>query len=291
MVRLALLGPRGSGKEEYAGKLAEQSGVPLVSVGELLKREVESGSQLGVEILRGQKSKRPVNDELILEVLQARLVEEDVAAGFILEGGPKNETQAKDIDAFLLRQGVAFAGVILLRYDYDEFMEAMTGQRSCRDCGALFNIYTNPPIVERVCDYCGGRLHSRVDDREEKISRRLREYEAIELPLMEYYQGRFMAVQGNFDNSRMHKAVAQAAERLKKAAPESQIVSTQKEVKEEDKVMAKAGKKAVTKKKAATKKAVAKKKAATKKAVPKKKAPTKKAVTKKKAATKKKSRR
>ncbi len=276
----------------------------MISIGELLKQEIESGSSLGADILKGQKSKRPVHDDLIMSVLQTRLSNDDAAKGFVLEGGPRNDTQAKGIDAFLLRQGVAFAGVVLLKYDYDEFMEAMTGQRSCRECGAQFNIYTNPPIVERICDYCGGRLHSRVDDREEKISRRLREYEAIEAPLSDYYQDRIQVVEGSFEESQVFKSVVQAAEQLKKAAPEPQISSIHKEEKKEEEVMAEEEKKkAAPKKKAAAKKsaapkkkAVAKKKAAVKKkaatkkkaAVKKKAATKKKAVVKKKAATKKK---
>ena len=295
MVRVALLGPRGSGKEQYAEQLAEKFKVPMVSIGELLKQEIESGSALGADILKGQKSKRPVHDDLIMQVLQTRLSEQDVAGGFILEGGPRTDAQAKGIDAFLLKHGAAFAGVVLLRYDYDEFMEAMTGRRSCRECGAQFNIYTNPPIVERVCDYCGGRLHSRVDDREEKISRRLREYEAIEEPLTGYYQDRLIVVEGSFEESQVFKSIVKAAEQLKKAAPELQISSIEKPeeevvMAEEEKKKAAPKKKAAAKKKAAPKKkAVAKKKAAPKKAAPKKKAAVKKkAATKKKAASKKK---
>jgi len=288
-----LLGPRGSGKEEYAEQLAERFGLPMISIGALLKLEVDSGSSLGVDILKGQKGKRPVHDDLIMQVLQTRLREEDVAAGFVLEGGPRTDAQAKGIDAFLLRHGAAFAGVVLLKYDYDEFMEAMTGQRSCRECGSQFNIYTNPPVVERICDACGGRLHSRVDDREEKISRRLRDYESIEAPLAKYYEGRLKIVQGGFEQSRVFKMVAQAAEQLKKAAPEFQVSSIQKE---EEVVMAKAEKKkkkaapkkkAVAKKKVAPKKAVAKKAATPKKSAPGKKAAPKKAVVKKKVAAKK----
>ena len=209
--------------------MSEKYGVPVVSIGTLLKEEVDSGSTLGADIQKGQKGKRQVHDDLVLQVLLSRLAEEDVAAGFVLEGGPKNDVQAKGIDAFLLRQGHAFAGVVLLKYDYDEFMEAMTGQRSCRECGAQFNIYTNPPIVERICDYCGGRLHSRVDDREEKISRRLREYEAIEKPLVAYCQARIVIVEGNFESDRVYKVVQKAADRLKNAAPKTQPSSIQQE--------------------------------------------------------------
>ena len=285
------MGPRGSGKEQFAEQLSEKYGVPMVSVGELLNQEVESGSALGQDIQKGQKSKRPVHDDLIMQVLQTRLSEKDVAQGFVLEGGPRNDAQAKGIDAFLLRHGAAFAGVILLKYDYDEFMEAMTGRRSCRDCGAQFNIYTNPPIVERVCDLCGGRLHSRVDDREEKISRRLREYEAIEVPLTQYYQGRIRIVRGGFEESQVFKSILQAAEQLKKAAPELQISSIEKEgevvMAEEEKKKTATRKKAVTKKKSAVKKVATKKKAAVKKTATKKKAAVKKAATKKKAAVKK----
>ena len=288
MVRIALLGPRGSGKEEFAQKLSEKYGVPMVSIGELLKQEVGSGSSLGADILKGQKSKRPVQDDLVLQVLLERLSQEDATQGFVLEGGPKNGVQGKGVDAFLLRQGHGFSGVVLLRYDYDEFMEAMTGRRSCRECGSQFNIYTNPPIVDHICDSCGGRLHSRVDDREEKISRRLREYEAMESPLADYYEARLEVVEGGFNEDRVYQRVVQAAERLRKVTPKSLTSLKQKEgeamAKEKKKKVAakkSAPKKKVAAKKAVTKKTAVKKKAAPKKAAPKKTAPKKKAAPKK----------
>ncbi|MBL6969361.1 MAG: nucleoside monophosphate kinase [Gammaproteobacteria bacterium] len=291
-MRMALLGPEGSGKDEYANKLADKYGVPVVAVSELLRSEVESGSQLGLDIQKGQKGKKPVHDDLVLQVMYQRLSEKDVEDGFILEGGPKTSAQAEGVDAFLLRQGRGFAGVVLIRYDYDEFMESMTGRLTCRECGSIFNIYTSPPVVEKMCDECGGRLHRRVDDREETISRRLREYESVEEPLTKFYQDRLEIVEGGFDDKSVFKSISRAAEKLKKAAPEIQVSSTQEEetvmADEEKKKKAAAKKKvAAKKKKAASKKKVAAKK---KKAAPKKKvvAKKKKAAPKKKVAAKKK---
>ena len=249
MIRVALLGPPGSGKEEYASQLAEKYGVPMISVGDLLKQEVERGTSAGSDIQKAQKNKKQVHDDIVSQVLLQRLSEKDVENGFVLEGGPKTAPQAAAIDAFLLRQGRGFAGVVLIRFDYDEFMESMTGRLTCRDCGSLFNIYTHPPIVERICDLCGGRLHRRVDDREETISRRLREYEALEEPLTRFYEGRIEIVEGGFDEQRLVREIIRAAEVLKKAAPEVLVSSTE----EEDVVMADEEKK----KKAATKKKVA----------------------------------
>jgi adenylate kinase len=282
---MSLLGPRGSGKEEYAKKLAERYKVPMISMSGILNDEVDTGSQLGIDIQKGLRNKKPVNNDLVLQVLTARLSKDDVQDGFILDGGPKSSGQSAGLDALLLKQGVGFAGIIIIKYDYDQFMESMTGRLSCRGCGEKFNIYTDPPVVDNVCDYCGSRLHRRADDREETISRRLRNYEALEPVLQKFYQNRMRIVKGDFDSARVLKDVCKFAEELKRSTPEVKV----KKIKEEDKKMD-IKKKVVAKKKAAKKKAVTKKKvAAKKKAVTKKKvAANKKVVTKKKAAVKKK---
>jgi len=282
---MSLLGPRGSGKEEYAKKLAERYKVPMISMSGILNDEVDTGSQLGIDIQKGLRNKKPVNNDLVLQVLTARLSKDDVQDGFILDGGPKSSGQSAGLDALLLKQGVGFAGIIIIKYDYDQFMESMTGRLSCRGCGEKFNIYTDPPVVDNVCDYCGSRLHRRADDREETISRRLRNYEALEPVLQKFYQNRMRIVKGDFDSARVLKDVCKFAEELKRSTPEVKV----KKIKEEDKKMD-IKKKVVAKKKAAKKKAVTKKKvAAKKKAVTKKKvAAKKKAVTKKKVAANKK---
>ncbi|MBT4261810.1 MAG: AAA family ATPase [Thiotrichales bacterium] len=285
MIRMSLLGPRGSGKEEYAKKLAERYKVPMISMSGILNDEVDTGSQLGIDIQKGLRNKKPVNNDLVLQVLTARLSKDDVQDGFILDGGPKSSGQSAGLDALLLKQGVGFAGIIIIKYDYDQFMESMTGRLSCRGCGEKFNIYTDPPVVDNVCDYCGSRLHRRADDREETISRRLRNYEALEPVLQKFYQNRMRIVKGDFDSARVLKDVCKFAEELKRSTPEVKV----KKIKEEDKKMD-IKKKVVAKKKAAKKKAVTKKKvAAKKKAVTKKKVAAKKqAVTKKKVAANKK---
>ncbi|MBT5418636.1 MAG: AAA family ATPase [Thiotrichales bacterium] len=283
MIRMSLLGPRGSGKEEYAKKLAERYKVPMISMSGILNDEVDTGSQLGIDIQKGLRNKKPVNNDLVLQVLTARLSKDDVQDGFILDGGPKSSGQSAGLDALLLKQGVGFAGIIIIKYDYDQFMESMTGRLSCRGCGEKFNIYTDPPVVDNVCDYCGSRLHRRADDREETISRRLRNYEALEPVLQKFYQNRMRIVKGDFDSARVLKDVCKFAEELKRSTPEVKV----KKIKEEDKKMD-IKKKVVAKKKAAKKKAVTKKKvAANKKVVTKKKAAVKKKAVKKKVAKKK----
>ena len=280
---MSLLGPRGSGKEEYAKKLAERYKVPMISMSGILNDEVDTGSQLGIDIQKGLRNKKPVNNDLVLQVLTARLSKDDVQDGFILDGGPKSSGQSAGLDALLLKQGVGFAGIIIIKYDYDQFMESMTGRLSCRGCGEKFNIYTDPPVVDNVCDYCGSRLHRRADDREETISRRLRNYEALEPVLQKFYQNRMRIVKGDFDSARVLKDVCKFAEELKRSTPEVKV----KKIKEEDKKMD-IKKKVVAKKKAAKKKAVTKKKvAANKKVVTKKKAAVKKKAVKKKVAKKK----
>jgi len=120
-------------------------------------------------------------------MIRERLAQPDAGNGFILDGFPRNQAQAEALDTLLEEMKQPLDLAMLIDVDYDVLMQRLTGRLTCESCGAVFNIYTNPPSLDGECDVCGGDLHHRADDNEETIGNRLRVYDAQTRPLIDYY--------------------------------------------------------------------------------------------------------
>ena len=190
-MRLVLLGAPGSGKGTQAKKLVEKYGVPQVSTGDLLREAISRDTPLGRKARTVMGEGRLVDDATVLAMLRERLDEPDAAEGFILDGYPRNEAQADALAALLEQAGQSLDAVVLMQVDATALFRRLTGRRTCRRCGKLFNVYSNPPGDAPDCE--GGQPHDvfqRPDDNEETISRRLEVYEAQTQPLIAYYKER-----------------------------------------------------------------------------------------------------
>ena len=290
-MRIVLIGAPGGGKGTQAKMLIEKYGIPQVSTGDLLREAVAAGTPLGMRAKAAMDAGQLVSDDIVLGMIQERLSKSDAQKGFILDGFPRNIPQAEALDKMLAKLGKPLQSSILIDVDFDVLMQRLTGRRTCQSCGQMYNVYTNPPRVEGICDKCGGTVVQRSDDNEATIS--LRVYEAQTAPLVDYYrkQGKLRTVQGMGEIKDIFKNVTQILDSLPaggaaakpkakaKAKPKAAAAATTTETKPA------AGKKAAKKK--ATKKKVTKKKAAAKKKATGKKKVAKKKVTKKKAAAKK----
>ena len=299
-MRIVLIGAPGGGKGTQAKKLVEKYGIPQISTGDLLREAVAAGTPLGQQAKAAMEAGQLVTDDIVLGMIRDRLSKSDASKGFILDGFPRNIPQAESLDKMLADMGQPLQTSLLIDVDFDVLMQRLTGRRTCKACGQMYNIFTSPPRIEGQCDKCGGELLHRADDNEETIANRLRVYEAQTAPLIDYYrgQGKLRTVQGVGEIADIYNAVLRALESLpgdeapeaaKKPAKKKKSVAKKKTSKKKAAVKKapakkKAAKKKVAKKKTAKKKA-AKKKVAKKKAVNKKAA--KKKVTKKKAAKKK----
>ncbi len=317
-MRIVLLGAPGSGKGTQAKLLVEKYGIPQISTGDLLRAAVRDETEYGLKAKEAMEAGELVSDEIVLGIIEERLKEPDALHGFILDGFPRNIPQAEALDKMLNSIYQPLEKTILIYVDSDDLMRRLTGRRTCADCGQMYNIYTNPPMLSDVCDKCGGKLIQRADDNEDTIRHRLKVYSSQTEPLISYYkqQGKNIAIDGTGTIEEIFKRITDVLDPLVKPGMEGKskaevIEAEPVEVKEiaestasgteekaeakpanRDKKKAATKKKVVSKKKAATrKKAVNKKQATTKKKVVsnKKKASTKKkVVSKKKAATKKK---
>jgi adenylate kinase len=195
-MRIVLLGAPGSGKGTQAKLLTEKYRIPHVSTGDLLRANLAAGTPLGLQAKAAMDAGQLVSDDLVLAIIRERLRNPDAKKGFILDGFPRNIPQANALDSMLRNISQPLDAAILMEVDFDILMQRLTGRRTCENCGAAYNVYTNPPRLEDQCDRCGGPLHHRADDNEETIGNRLRVYESQTKPLIGYYrdQGRIETV-------------------------------------------------------------------------------------------------
>jgi adenylate kinase len=220
-MRIVLMGAPGSGKGTQAQRLVRAHGVPQVSTGDLLREAVAQGSELGRQVQSVMASGALVADATILAVIRERLARADAANGYILDGFPRTIPQAEGLGALLSELGRPLDAVVLMDVDRELLFKRLTGRRSCRTCGRVFNLYTAPPPSPPPCDgRCSAPdLFQRPDDSEATIGRRLEVYEAQTRPLIDYYRRagllRAINADGELDvvTARLEAALAQAAGR------------------------------------------------------------------------------
>ncbi len=197
-MRIVILGGPGSGKKTQTSLLAEKYQLTLVNSSELVKQALSEESERGMQLRLQQQAGQPMTDDVVLGLLQERLVGQDLANGFILDGFPRNLLQALTLDELLGELVLPLDFILLFEIETDALMERLVGRRTCRSCGAEYNIYTQPTAVEDVCDLCGGRLHQRADDTEDTVSSRLHVFDHLTGPMLSHYgkQGKVLRVDG-----------------------------------------------------------------------------------------------
>ncbi len=200
-MKLVLLGAPGAGKGTQAKKLIEKFTIPQISTGDLLRAAVAAESELGKEAKLFMDKGELVPDSVVLGMVEERLGQDDCAQGYILDGFPRNTAQAEALDAMLAELGMELDSALSVEVPLEDLMKRLTGRRTCRDCGQMYNIYFNAPAEEGKCDKCGGELFQRDDDREETIRKRLEVYNEQTAPLIDYYSGKgiLKSVEGTGD--------------------------------------------------------------------------------------------
>jgi adenylate kinase len=196
---LLLFGPPGSGKGTQAVLLSGTLGVPHVSTGDIFRQHVKEGTGLGKQVKEIMDAGHLVPDELVNRIVEARLGQPDAAAGFILDGYPRTVPQAVLLDGLLKMLGKSKV-VINLLVDYNIIIGRITARRQCPVCGASYNLVSNPPKNDTVCDRDGTPLIQREDDEEEVMRKRFDAYNAQTLPVMDFFKGnryRLVEVAGN----------------------------------------------------------------------------------------------
>ncbi len=184
-MRLVLLGPPGSGKGTQAARLAETLRVPRISTGDILRRNVAQGTELGKKAKAFMESGKLVPDDLVIAMTAERLKEPDARNGFILDGFPRTIAQAEALAGL-----TPLDAVVNLFLEPEELVKRSAGRRICPKCESVYHVASNPPKKPDVCDKCGSALVTRPDDREEVVRTRIETYERQTAPLIQYYKER-----------------------------------------------------------------------------------------------------
>ena len=217
-MRIVLLGAPGSGKGTQAKKLAVKYRIPHISTGDLLRGALAAATPLGVQAKAAMDAGQLVSDDIVLGIIRERLRANDAKKGFILDGFPRNIAQAQSLDGMLRNLEQPLDCAVLMDVDFDALMQRLTGRRTCENCGATYNIYTNPPRLDDQCDRCGATLRHRADDNEVTIGNRLRVYESQTKPLIDLYrnQGRLETINGVGEEDEVFKRMLTVLEPIVK---------------------------------------------------------------------------
>ncbi len=189
-MRIVLLGAPGSGKGTQAKKLMAEENIPQISTGDILRAAVAAGTAYGEQAKKIMDAGELVPDDVMLGIISDRLAEDDAAGGFILDGFPRTQKQALDLEDLLEKTRQPLDSVVLLDVDFDILLKRLTGRRTCSLTGKLLNIYSSPQDELDACTDAGGELIQREDDNEETISNRLEVYRSQTEPLIEFYRGK-----------------------------------------------------------------------------------------------------
>lgn len=187
---IIMLGAPGTGKGTIAKILSENLNIPQVSTGDIFRKHIKEGTELG-KIAESYISKgQLVADDVTIGLVNSRLDEKDVQEGIILDGFPRTVKQAEALDEMLAKRNKKVDMVINLTTPEEEIIERIVNRRICSnpDCKTVYNIILNPPKKEGICDVCGHELIQRKDDNVETVKKRLQNYFMQTSPLVEYYE-------------------------------------------------------------------------------------------------------
>ncbi len=187
-MNIILLGPPGAGKGTQAKRLIDKYSIPQISTGDMLRAALKEGTPLGLEAKKYMDQGALVPDQVVIGLVKERIQKPDCAKGYMLDGFPRNVSQAEALDNMLGELSQKIDHVVSIEVPSEELMGRLTGRRTCKACGAGFHVMFDPPKKEGVCDKCGGELYQRDDDNEATVGSRLKVYDGQTKPLIDHYE-------------------------------------------------------------------------------------------------------
>jgi adenylate kinase len=186
-MNLVLMGLPGTGKGTQAEKIVKKYNIPHISTGDMLRAEIKEETSLGKKAKENINSGNLVPDEVIVEMVRNRLLENDCKKGFLLDGFPRTEQQAEKLDHILTEMNREINYVILIDVDQEILIERLSGRRICRNCGKTYHLSFKPPMFKGQCDTCKGMLAQRKDDDEKTVKNRIAVNNSQQKKLQIYY--------------------------------------------------------------------------------------------------------
>jgi adenylate kinase len=206
LMHVILMGPQGSGKGTQSERVRARLNLGSIATGELFRAAIKGGTALGKKIQAVYDRGELVPDDLTIALVEERL--DQLAQerprgvridGALYDGFPRTTAQADALNRTLRARGEDVSAVIAIDVPRETLIERLAGRRVCATCGRVFNIFSDPPAVEGVCDVCGGQVTQRADDTPEAVAKRLDLYEMETAPLVDRYEreGLVERVDGN----------------------------------------------------------------------------------------------
>jgi len=216
-MRIVLLGSPGSGKGTQASRIEKMYGIPHISTGDIFRDNISRNTAIGIEAKKYIDKGLLVPDDLTLNIIENRFLEDDCKEGFLLDGFPRTLVQAEALDKELERIDKELNAVVNLEVSDETITERMTNRRVCSKCGESYNLCFYRPVLDEICDKCGGKLYTREDDKLETVANRLKVYKNQTLPLIDYYKKKsiLVAINGDEPVDKVFAAIIAALERYK----------------------------------------------------------------------------
>jgi adenylate kinase len=194
-MRIVLVGPPGAGKGTQAAFLARNLSIPHISTGDLFRANISQQTELGKLAKSYMDAGNLVPDEVTIAMAKDRMEQPDAEGGFLLDGFPRNVSQAEALDEVLQTENMKLDAVLDLEVPEEEVVKRIAGRRVCRkDSSHVFHATYSPPKADGVCDICGGQLYQRDDDSEETVRTRLEVYHTQTEPIIDYYKAQGLVV-------------------------------------------------------------------------------------------------
>jgi len=187
-MHIILLGPPGSGKGTQAQNINNRYGFVQLSTGDMLRAGCKTGSKIGMQLKSVIDSGNLVSDEIVIGIVEERIFKKDCSIGYMLDGFPRNEIQAKKLDTMLEKKNQKIDMVLRLLVDDEVVVRRIAGRRFHVESGRSYHIEYNPPKIKGKDDLTGESLIQRADDKEDVIKSRLDIYREQTEPLVKYYE-------------------------------------------------------------------------------------------------------
>ncbi len=188
-MNIIILGAPGAGKGTQAELISKKYNIPQISTGNIIREQVKNNTEIGRKVRGVMECGKLVPDEMIIRLVKERIKQKDCEKGLIFDGFPRTIKQAELMP-------VKIDYVINIDVSDNEIIKRAGGRRTCLNCGATYNIYTNPPRKESACDKCNSEIVQRDDDEEETVKNRLKIYRKQTLPLLKYYKNGIINING-----------------------------------------------------------------------------------------------
>lgn len=193
-LRIVLFGAPGAGKGTQAKLLTEQLGVSHIGSGDLFRQNLQNETPLGLRAAEYVNQGLLVPDEVTIDMILERVLSLQKEQGFILDGFPRNQSQADALEQALERRSRKLDQVVFINVPESELIRRLGQRHSCRQCQAPHTVDEGQMAADQRCRYCQGELYQRVDDEPGPVRRRVRVYQEETLPLLEYYLERGLLV-------------------------------------------------------------------------------------------------